>query len=82
MKQFLNSRYFKSLVITILILAGIHVGSLVIYTIRTGRYEALNIFNVEGVGLLAPELGKGLPNFILSLVLLIGLYIAVFIGLI
>lgn len=79
MKLFFKNQYVNKAIKTILILAIFHIVTLILFVLKTGKYEVLNIFNITGLNLLIPELGKGIRNFILSFILLAIFYCGVFI---
>lgn len=79
MKLFFKNRYLNKAIKTVLVLAVVHIAVLFLFMLKTGKFEVFNIFNIVGLNLLIPELGKGFQNFGFSIVLLVILYCGVFI---
>lgn len=79
MKLFFKNRYIRKAIKTVLVLVAIHMIALAVFLLKTGKLEVFNVFNIVGLNLLIPELGKGFQNFILSFILLAILYCGVFI---
>lgn len=81
MGKLFKNNYLDAFAKTVLIYAGIHTVSMVLYTIQTGHYEILNGFSILGFNLFYPSLGKGNEYFFISLFFLIFLYTLVFLAL-
>lgn len=80
MRTLFSNRYADAFAKTILFCGMAHM-IVFIWLALQGNPYILNIFTVVGLNLLFPELGQGLPNFILSFCLTMTLYCFIYLRL-
>jgi uncharacterized iron-regulated membrane protein len=77
MKSFNRFRdYLRAFNYLILLSALVHVGSVLLYFIATGKHDVLNIFRIIGLDMFFPQLGSGLTALCGS----IGIILLVYLG--
>ncbi|MDO8573355.1 MAG: hypothetical protein Q7R77_01255 [Candidatus Daviesbacteria bacterium] len=70
----MNNRFVRTLKLTIVTFASVHLLLLFAYYLISGQIENLNLFNILDLNLFFPKIGTGLGSFILSFLLVILVY--------
>lgn len=79
MKAFFHNRYIDTIIKSTLLLACIHIITLVLYVLLTGKYQVLNLFSILGLTLFIPQIGQGIVYFGLAIILLLLTFVVVFV---
>lgn len=74
-----KKHFYISLILVTLLSAFIHVVTLLIYVVTTGKIEQLNIFKILAFDLFAPNLSQGVFMLIISWLFYAGLWLVAYI---
>ena len=73
-----NQHIIQALKNTMLFSASTHLILLIIRAIQTADYTLLNMFNILDINLYLPHLTQGIPNFFLSQIVIVVIFLFFF----